>query len=52
MAGALQALLLSMSQSGTSVNESVILRDFPGGPVAKTLSFQCWGSGFNPWLGN
>ena len=22
--------------------------DFPGGPVAKTLSSQCRGSGFNP----
>ena len=24
--------------------------DFPGGPVVKTLSFQCRGSGFGPWL--
>ena len=28
------------------------LRDFPGGPVAKTLPSQCRGPGFNPWSGN
>ena len=27
-------------------------RDFPGGPVVKTLYFQCKGRGFDPWLGN
>ena len=26
--------------------------DFPGGPVVKTLCFQCRGHGFNPWWGN
>ena len=26
--------------------------DFPGGPVVKTLSFQCRGRGFDPWSGN
>ena len=26
--------------------------DFPGGPVVKTLCFQCRGLKFNPWLGN
>ena len=26
--------------------------DFPGGPVAKTLSSQFQGSGFDPWSGN
>ena len=25
--------------------------DFPGGPVAKTLSTQCREPGFNPWSG-
>ena len=25
--------------------------DFLGGPVVKTLSFQCRGNGFCPWLG-
>ena len=27
-------------------------RDFPGGPVVKTLSFQCSECESNPWLGN
>ena len=27
------------------------LRDFPGGPVAKTPHFQCRGPGFCFWLG-
>ena len=27
-------------------------RDFPGGPVAKTLSSQCRWLGFDPWSGN
>ena len=27
-------------------------RDFPGGPVAKTLCSQCKGPGFNHWLGS
>ena len=27
-------------------------RHFPGGPVAKTPSFQCRGRGCNPWSGN
>ena len=27
-------------------------RDFPDGPVAKTLSSQCRGPGFDPWSGN
>ena len=26
--------------------------DFPGGPVAKTLHFQCRGPRFNPWEGS
>ena len=26
--------------------------DFPGGPVVKTLPFQCKGHGFDLWLGN
>ena len=26
--------------------------DFPGGPLVKTLCFQCRGKGFNPWSGN
>ena len=27
-------------------------RNFPGGPVSKTLRSQCRGPRFNPWLGN
>ena len=26
--------------------------NFPGGPVAKALTCQCKGPGFNPWSGN
>ena len=28
------------------------VRDFPGGPMAKTLLSQRRGFGFDPWLGN
>ena len=27
-------------------------RNFPGGPVAKTLCSKCRGSGVDPWSGN
>ena len=30
----------------------IVMRDFPGGPVAKTLHSQCMGPGFNIWSGN
>ena len=33
-------------------HEEEAIRDFPGGPVAKTLSFQCRGPRFDPWLDN
>ena len=43
-------------ETGTLTRYLKIIRnycwDFPGGPVAKTLHFQCRGSGFNPWSGN
>ena len=29
--------------------KSTLARDFPGGPVAKTSSFQCRGPRFDPW---
>ena len=29
-----------------------LLRDFPGGPVARTLSSQCRGPRFDPWSGS
>ena len=36
-----------------SVSSSIkISRDFPGGPVAKTLHSQCRGPWFKPWSGN
>ena len=27
-------------------------QDFPGAPVVKMTHFQCWGCGFDSWLGN
>ena len=30
----------------------IYFRDFPGGPVTKTLRSQCRGPRFDPWLGN
>ena len=38
--------------SSISPNKSERVWDFPGGPVVKTLRFQCRGPGFEPWLGN
>ena len=29
-----------------------VVRDFPGGPVIKTLYFHCRGQRFHPWSGN
>ena len=29
-----------------------VSREFPGGPVVRTLCFHCCGPGFNLWLGN
>ena len=31
--------------------KSMLRRDFPGGPVVKTLCFQCRGHGFDPCWG-
>ena len=31
---------------------TVCSQEFPGGPVARTQSFHCLGSRFNPRLGN
>ena len=41
-------------QKGTvkAKNYDLQVRDFPRGPVAKTLHSQCRGSGFDPWSGN
>ena len=30
---------------------SLLIGDFPGGPVVKTLHFQCSGRGVDPWSG-
>ena len=37
----------------TEHNESYCKKKegFPGGPLVKTLSFQCRRHGFNPWAG-
>ena len=32
--------------------KDTVYQDFPGGPVAKTLSFQCRGPRFDSWSGN
>ena len=44
---------VSSSPSSTGKYEQErFLRDFPGGPVVKTLSFHCRGHRFDHWLGN
>ena len=40
-----------MSLGLDAANDGV-LREFPGGPVVRTLCFQCRGHRFDPWLGN
>ena len=40
-----------MSLGLDAANDGV-LREFPGGPVVRTLGFHFEGHGFNPWLGN
>ena len=42
------------SESGLvgSLLSKAHFRDFPGGPVVKTLLCQFRGQGFDPWLGN
>ena len=44
-----------LSASGEMTEDHCVYktwRDFPGGPVAKTLCSQCWEPGFDLWLGN
>ena len=58
--GAWQATVHSVAKSWTQLSDFISyykecimgLKGFPGGPVVKTLSFQCRGHGFDPWLGN
>ena len=46
----IHSLLLENSHPNRqAINTKV--RDFPGGPVVKTLLFQCKGCGFDPWSG-
>ena len=44
----------SWGQIKTLTNQvkNLISRDFPGGPVTRTLHSQCRGPGFDPWSGN
>ena len=41
-----------MQGGNNSQDNTKEMKDFPGGPVVKTLCFHCRGLGFNPWLGN
>ena len=40
-----------LSSNQIKKKKKVLLVDFPGGPVAKTLYSQCKRSGFDPWSG-
>ena len=42
--------LSTISASGLTL-EMTVIWDFPGGPVVKSLRFQCRGRGFDPWWG-
>ena len=48
----LKTLLMKVKEESEKAGLQLNIRDSPGGPVAKTLSSQCWGPGFDPWLGN
>ena len=48
----LKTLLMKVKEESEKAGLELSIRDSPGGPVAKTLSSQCWGPGFDPWLGN
>jgi len=41
-----------LSEEALQITEKREMRDFPGGPVSKTLNSQCRGPGFDSWLGN
>ena len=47
-----QTPLSNYTHTHTICIKKMLLGDFAGGPVAKTLSFHCRGCGFNPWSGN
>ena len=48
----LKSLLIKVKEESEKVGLKLNIQDSLGGPVAKTLSSQCWGPGFDPWLGN
>ena len=48
----LQSSSLNGQKAWTGISQKKSSRDFPGGPVAKTLCFQFRGHRFNPWSGN
>ena len=39
-------------RTGDGAGKNRRWREFPGGPVVRTLCFQCRGPGFDPWSGN
>ena len=43
---------LVVRQCVSEIGSEKNLRDFPGGPEAKTLHSQCSGPGFDFWSGN
>ena len=48
----LKSLLMKVTEESEKAGLQLNIQDSPCGPVAKTLSSQCWGPGFDPWLGN
>ena len=45
-------LILAACSTTRAAFKLLMLGEFPGDLVIKTLHFQCWGRGFNPWSGN
>ena len=43
---------LSVSKTQTYSIKNPVVREFPGGPVVRTLRFHCRGPGFDPWSEN
>ena len=46
------SFFLAVSRISYKKKKEFLQGNLPGGPVVKTLHFQCMGHGFNPWLGN
>ena len=44
----LKSLLIKVKEESEKVGLKLNIQDSLGGPVAKTLSSQCWGPGFDP----